>query len=166
MQRYERSIETQVPVEELFAFHTEPSNLLRITPPNVRVEVLRHDPPGEGAIVELRVHPISFLPFISSRWRMRFEIFDPPRRLADVQIAGPFRSWRQIREFIPIDESHSLLHDTVLYELPFGPLGRLVNSLFVARMVRRMFEHRQSATKRLLETRDVNSDNVAQRHPE
>lgn len=151
MQRYERSIEIQVPVEELFAFHTEPSNLPRITPPNVRVEVLRHDPPGEDAIVELRVRPILLLPFISTRLRMRFDIFDPPRRLADVQVAGPFRSWRQIREFIPIDESHSLLHDTVLYELPLGPLGRLVNNLFVARQVRRMFEHRQMTTKELLE---------------
>ncbi len=151
MQRYERSIEIQVPVGELFAFHTEPSNLLRITPPNVRVEVLRHDPPGEDAIVELRVRPIPFLPFISSRWRMRFDIFDAPRRLADVQVSGPFRHWRQIREFIPIDDEHSLLHDTVLYELPFGPLGRLVNSLVVARQIRHMFEHRQSATKRLLE---------------
>ena len=166
MQRYERSIQIPVPVEELFAFHTEPSNLLRITPPGVRVEIMRHDVPGEDAVVELRVRPIPFLPFISSRWRMRFDIFDPPRRLADVQVSGPFRHWRQLREFIPIDGSHSLLHDTVLYELPFGPLGRLVNSLFVARQIRRMFEHRQMATKHLLEARDVNSDNAAQRHPE
>ncbi|MBN1449203.1 MAG: SRPBCC family protein [Bacteroidetes bacterium] len=148
MQRYERSISVNAPVERLFAFHTDPANLLRITPKNVRVDILRHDPAGEGAIVEVRVR---FLPFLSTRWRLRFEVFDPPRRLCDLQEKGPFRYWRQTREFIPLSEDSSMLHDVLEYELPGGFIGAFLARTFVHTRVAEMFEFRQKETKRLIE---------------
>jgi ligand-binding SRPBCC domain-containing protein len=148
MQRYERSITIHVPVERLFAFHTDPANLPRITPKNVRVDILRHDPPAEGAIVEVRVR---FLPFLPTRWRLRFDVFDPPRRLCDLQERGPFRSWRQMREFIPLSKDSSMLHDIVEYELPAGFIGKLMARWFVRARVQEMFEFRQKETKRLIE---------------
>lgn len=148
MHTYTTSIRIHASVEGVFAFHTDPSNLLRITPPDIRVEILRFDAAGEGAMVELCVHP---LPFISTRWLMRFDVFEPPYRLSDVQVRGPFRHWRQLREFIPDGDEHCLLRDTVEYELPFGILGRMVNRFFVARQIRLMFAHRQAATKEGIE---------------
>jgi ligand-binding SRPBCC domain-containing protein len=149
MDTYTTSIRIKASVESVFAFHTEPANLLRITPRHIRVDILRFDSPGEGALVELRVRP---LPLISTRWLMRFDVFEPPHRLADVQVRGPFRRWRQLREFIPDGEEHCLLRDTVEYELPFGLLGRIVNRVFFARQIRGMFAFRQEMTREAVET--------------
>ncbi|MBE0645654.1 MAG: SRPBCC family protein [Bacteroidetes bacterium] len=148
MHTYTTSIRIEATPEVVFAFHTEPANLLRITPPKVKVDLLRFDPSGEGAMVELRVRP---LPFVSTRWLMRFDVFDPPHRLQDVQVRGPFRAWRQLREFISDGDSACILRDTVEYALPFGFAGRMVNRLFVAREIRKMFAHRQASIKRLVE---------------
>lgn len=153
MHTYTASIRIAAPPEAVFAFHTEPANLLKITPEKIKVDLLRFDTAKEGAMVELRVHPLSF---VATRLLMRFDVFEPPEggrtgRLQDVQERGPFRSWRQLREFLPEGEKECQLRDTVEYELPFGALGRLINRLFVRREIVKMFAHRQAAIKRLIE---------------
>lgn len=157
MHTYTTSIHIEAPAERVFAFHTEPANLLRITPGNITVDILRFDSAGEGAMVELRVRP---LPLVATRWLMRFDVFEPPEnggpgRLRDAQVRGPFRVWRQLREFIPEGEDACVLRDTVEYSLPLGPIGRLLDRLFVRREVRNIFAHRQAAIKRLLEEETV-----------
>ena len=153
MHTYTTSIHIAAPAERVFAFHTEPAHLLRITPEKITVEILRFDPAGEGAMVELRVSP---LPMVATRWLMRFDVFEPPTdgrpgRLQDAQVRGPFRAWRQLREFLPEGGNACVLRDTVEYTLPFGALGRLLDRLVVRREVRKMFAHRQAAIKKLLE---------------
>ena len=145
--RITRSIEIAADIEKVFGFHTDPANLLKITPPNIRVEILRHDPPGRGAVVVLRVKPF---PLVTQTWEMCFDEFDAPRRMSDVQVRGPFKTWRQTREFASSPEG-MVLTDTVDYTLPLGLLGALADALFVRRHIGAMFTHRQDTIKRLME---------------
>ncbi|MCZ7556715.1 MAG: SRPBCC family protein [Bacteroidia bacterium] len=149
MHTYTTSIRIHASVESVFAFHTDPANLLRITPRTIRVDILRFDAAGEGAMVELRIRP---LPLIFTRWLMRFDVFEPPYRLSDVQVRGPFRHWRQLREFIPDGDEYCLLRDTVEYALPFGIFGRILNRALVARQIRGMFAYRQEKTRETVES--------------
>ena len=41
----------------------------------------------------------------------------------------------------------TLMRDTVDYELPLGPLGALVNALFVRRSVERIFDYRRKVLR-------------------
>ena len=148
MQHYTRSIEIAEEVEKVYAFHTDPANVVRITPPHVKVWVLKYGPPVAGTEVWLRVRP---LPFVYQKWHLRFEVFDPPRRLTDVMVKGPFRYWKQTREFIRLDNGHTLLNDIVEYELPFRGLGRFFNRLLLSRLIDEMYSYRQETTKRILE---------------
>ncbi|MDT8323595.1 MAG: SRPBCC family protein [Bacteroidota bacterium] len=148
MHHYTCSIEIGADPAAVFAFHTDPANLLRISPRHLHVDILRHDPPAEGAEVELRVRPLRLF---SQHWRLRFDLFDPPRRLGDVMISGPFAHWKQVREFIPLRNGNTLLSDSVEYALPFGRIGRLANTLFIGHEIKSMFHQRQKRTKRLLE---------------
>ena len=148
MQYFSRSIEIAADQDVVYGFHTDPANLARITPPGTRVRILQHDAPGEGVEIILRVWPF---PFISQKWHMRFEVIDPPRRLRDVMLSGPFRRWKQTREFVLLCNGHTLLNDSVEYELPLGALGRLAHRLFLARHIEQLFTYRQQHTKKLIE---------------
>jgi uncharacterized protein len=148
LSRYTKSIHINASVQAVFAFHTDPGNLLRITPSNFSVRLLRFDTAGEGAIVELLVRRFGIF---RMRWVMRFDDFDPPHRLSDRQVQGPFRYWKHTRIFTPDREGGCTLEDRLEYELPGGSVGRLVDRLFVSRDIRRMFAYRQEKTRLLIE---------------
>lgn len=147
-ERYVAQVRIAAEPERVFAFHTDPENLLRITPPGMKVEVAFQDPMAPGARVVLRVRP---LPLVVQLWEMEFDVYEPPHRMRDVQRRGPFRLWQQTRTF-RAERGGTLLVDEVEYELPFGILGRVANALVVRRQIRGMFAYRQKRTKELIES--------------
>ena len=54
-------------------------------------------------------------------------------------------------EFEAIDDKTTRIVDRVTYQVPFGPIGYFADLLFVRRSVRKMFEQRREALKRLME---------------
>jgi ligand-binding SRPBCC domain-containing protein len=90
---------------------------------------------------------------LSNTILIAFVEYKPPYRLSDEQRSGPFRRWRQTRAFRAVPGGTELT-DRVEYELGFGVLGRIVDALFVAGRVRRMFEFRQERTRELIESGD------------
>ena len=69
-----------------------------------------------------------------------FEL-EPPHRFCDQQIAGPFAHFRHEHEF----EEHphgTLMRDTVTLRSPFGPIGLLVDRLFMRGYMRRLIDER------------------------
>ncbi len=148
MQRYERSIVIAAPIDTVFHFHDDPGNLLRITPPEVTVEIVdvQGDLP-EGREIRLRMTQFGVL---RNEICVRFMIYDPPTLLVDEQKEGPFRFWRQTRHFAETAEG-TRLTDIIEYEVPFGLLGRFADWLVIGPRVRAMFKYRQQRTKELLE---------------
>jgi ligand-binding SRPBCC domain-containing protein len=124
------------PLDDVFAFFADARNLQKITPPWLRFEVLT---PGEiamqrGALIDyrLRVHGVPL------RWQSEITVWEPPRRFADEQRRGPYRLWVHEHRFVENDGG-TLAADEVRYSVPGGSL---VNALFVARDVRKIFEYR------------------------
>ena len=73
----------------------------------------------------------------------------------DVQMRGPFRRWRHCHTVVaatsPVTgEPGTLLRDSVEYELPLGPLGKVANLVFVRRQIGRIFRFRHRRTLELL----------------
>ncbi len=151
MYRYERSIRIDAPIERVFAFHDDTRNLLRISPPGIRFEILEiSGPPGLGKRVRLRMVQFGVL---RATVAVEFVEHEPPHRLADRQTAGPFRSWLQTR-IMQESGTGTLLTDLVEYEMPFGPLGRPAHALFVRGRVEAMFRYRQERTRELIEAEE------------
>jgi ligand-binding SRPBCC domain-containing protein len=67
----------------------------------------------------------------------------------DEQEAGPYAQWRHTHRFEPRGHA-TVMHDTVEYREPFGPIGQLAHALFVRRMLDRIFDFRRDATNLLL----------------
>ena len=147
MEHITSSVQIDAPIDRVFYFHNDTSNLLKITPPNIKVSIESMGTPGLGYEVILKVRQFGLF---TMRWHVKIIEYEPPTLMTDIQISGPFRSWKQTRTLRDVDGSTELT-DSVAYEPPFGFLGRLANMLVIRREITKMFAYRQAATKRLFE---------------
>ncbi len=133
--------------EELFEFHMDSNNITKITPPNIKVELLNEDTKThEGKIVKIKTTKF----FIPTYWEVKIEKLDKPNILVDVAIKSPFKYWKHQHIFSQKD-SMCELKDIIEYEMPFGILGKLIEPL-IEYDIKTMFEFRHQQTKILLES--------------
>lgn len=135
------------PLDEVFAFFSDASNLEALTPPFLRFRILTPMPVHmhTGARIEYRLTICG----VPARWRTRITDWQPGVRFVDEQESGPYTLWRHTHEFEAQGDS-TVIRDRVEYIEPFGPLGTLAHLLFVKRMLDRVFDFRREATARLL----------------
>jgi ligand-binding SRPBCC domain-containing protein len=140
------TLELPLPLETVFAFFAEAGNLERITPPELRFEIVAPLPIEmmRGALLEYRLGLFG-IPF---RWRTEIAAWDPPRGFIDVQLSGPYAVWEHTHVFIPT-EAGTLIDDRVRYRLPLSPLGDIAYPL-VRRQLARIFAFRQDAVREAL----------------
>jgi len=160
------------PVELVFAFFANPANLPHLMPEwqQARIESSQIVPPptrplapdpslrfqspaaGAGSEMTISFRPVPLLPFRLS-WLARITEFDWNDHFCDEQVQGPFVSWlhchhirTETRDGIP----GTLVADDLRYELPMGPLGEIANAVFVDRMMKGIFAHRQEQLDKVL----------------
>ena len=145
-----RDIRLALPLGEVFEFFAQAENLEKITPPWMRFQIVTPPPieMREGATIEykLRVHGLPM------RWLTTIERWNPPFEFVDVQTRGPYKLWRHTHRFSEVAFG-TLVEDIVEYELPFGPLGRLIHWLQVDRDLKHIFDYRGRQVHRLLPVR-------------
>lgn len=76
--------------------------------------------------------------------------YDRPHRFVDQQARGPFREWWHEHTFI-MQGGSTLMTDVVRYSAPAGPLGRLIDGLFLRSYMQRLLELRNAWLKSELE---------------
>jgi NADH dehydrogenase len=136
------------PIDEVFAFFADPSNLARLTPPDMRFEFLTDDRRmRDGLVLDYRLRPLLGVPV---RWRTLIDAFDPPHSFHDVQARGPYRAWRHTHTFEAVDGG-TLVGDQVEYSLPLGPLGEIANRLVVRSQLAEIFRFRARAVESIFE---------------
>lgn len=137
--------------ERVFEFHEQPNVLSLLMPPweSVRViQAARISEVGGEAIMETKV----FGP-IKMRWVARHTLYDPPHLFEDVQVKGPFRSWRH-RHIIESHTEGAILRDEIDYEPPLGFLGRALAPLLVQQRLQRLFDFRHEVTRAWCERKE------------
>ena len=150
------------PVEQVFAFFSDPANLPRILPPGQRAridQVRQVAPPdglggaGVGTEIEISLCPVPFLP-IRAKWVARITGFARNQFFVDEQIKGPFKKWLHRHEFEAREQAGqagTVLRDIVEFDAGFGPLGNIAEALFIQRQLQGTFTHRQQALEPLLQ---------------
>lgn len=134
--------------ERVFAFHEQPDVLHLLMPPWEHARVVQRaeiSAVGSEAIIETRV----FGP-IKTRWVAQHTVYDPPRMFEDVQVKGPFRSWRH-RHLIEAHPEGAILRDEIDYEPPLGSIGRALAPRLVQKRLQRLFDYRHDVTRRWCE---------------
>lgn len=126
------------PLERVWPFFADASNLERITPRWLRFRVLTPLPiaMSEGTLIDYRLRWRG-LPI---RWRTRIARWDPPRSFVDEQLRGPYRLWRHTHTF-ERSGGQTVMRDRVEFRAPFGWIS---HPLIVRRDVARIFQHRRA----------------------
>ncbi|MFZ4985826.1 MAG: SRPBCC family protein [Blastocatellia bacterium] len=133
---------------ETFDFFSDAFNLERITPPFLRFRIVTTPPiqMEKGRLIDYQL-ALFGVPF---RWRTVIEEWSPETHFVDRQLKGPYRLWHHTHTFEELGPHRILMKDVVRYRIPFGPIGRLAQWLFVGRMLRLIFDYRATATARIL----------------
>ncbi len=126
------------PIEQVFRLLASPENLNLLTPPWVKFSILSPQPieMAVGTIIEYRIR----LRGVPVNWRSEITEWQPPFAFCDVQLRGPYRFWVH-RHTFEEKPGGTLATDHVDYRV-LG--GALVNRLFVAGELRRIFGYRET----------------------
>jgi ligand-binding SRPBCC domain-containing protein len=170
-QRFEASQWVPYPVELVFAFFANPTNLPHLMPRKLeaRIEDARLQPPpprpvhpdearrfrsvaaGEGSEILISFFPMAWIPRRVS-WMARITEFAWNSHFIDEQVRGPFTRFRhrhgivsEVRDGV----EGTLVTDEIEYDLPFGVLGHMADS-FVRRKLTQSFAYRQKRLPEIL----------------
>ena len=134
------------PRADVFEFFSDPGNLERITPPQLRFRILASSPiamrAGTRIDYELSLMGVRF------QWETLISVWDPPYQFVDEQMRGPYKSWVHTHTFKE-DPVGTIIEDEVRWSLPVFPFGQVAYP-FVSRQVRAIFEYREKAIHTLL----------------
>ena len=135
------------PIEEVFDFFKEATNLEQITPPFLNFKVKEQSTPtiqeGTRFRYQLKLHglPIGWTTIITE--------WEENQRFVDYQKTGPYQIWYHRHLFIPLNGG-TLMIDEVRYRLPLGFLGDFFGLYFVKKDVSNIFRYRKSVIGDLL----------------
>jgi len=151
MKKFEKKSLISCPIEKLFAFHLDSSNIEKITPKDTKVELLNKDfQAKEGEILNIKTTKYC----VPTLWSVEISLIKEPNMLVDTAIKSPFVFWRHSHIFTQKGKVCEL-KDVVEYELPFGFIGNIFSS-FIENQLESMFEYRHKQTKKILEKKELN----------
>lgn len=132
------------PPGEVFAWHTRPGALERLTPPwsGVTVESQSGGVRDEGSTVVLRM-PLG--PF-ATRWVATHHDFREGTSFRDEQTSGPFAYWNHLHR-VEADGQGCILDDSIEYRLPMAPMSTLIASAPLRSMLESTFAWRHRRTR-------------------
>jgi ligand-binding SRPBCC domain-containing protein len=145
-----RQTKLPVPVKEAWNFFSDPSNLKKITPPEMRFEVLSENLPERiysGMLIQYSVSPLTGL---RMNWVTEIKNVNEPFLFIDEQRFGPYRFWFHEHSFIE-NGNETIMTDTVYYALPLGILGRIVNFMLIKRRLNYIFDFRKKIISRIFD---------------
>ena len=150
MPRFVATVDVSAQLPCVFDFFRKPANLVRVTPPGLRVQL-------EDAPDELQLG--SRVALVSRRWGLRYRgvtevtAFAPDAFFIEEQKEGAFRHWLHAHRFAATPDGCTRVTDEIDYEPPGGLLGLLLTPAAVERELHDYFRHRNERLAEILGTR-------------
>lgn len=151
MQFVKESIIKAAP-EKVFAFHELPDAFERLVPPWENARIIQKadiTKIGSRAIIEQKIFGL-----IPAKWVAEHTKYEPPQIFEDVQISGPFKSWRHQHIVLP-HASGAILRDEIEFEPPMSIFGTLAAPFLIVPKIEKMFEYRHEVTRKWCEQNNV-----------
>lgn len=143
----ERTQTLPITLETAWKFFSNPVNLVKITPPEMDFRIT--SPPQSciyaGQIITYTVRPLLR---VTVDWTTEITHVERLCFFVDEQRFGPYRFWHHQHLFREV-EGGIEVQDLVHYLLHHDQLAGLVNRLFVAPRLRRIFDYRSTALTKI-----------------
>ena len=137
-----------ISVEESWAFFSQPTNLLHLTPPHLGFEMLDTEKNKKiypGQIISHLIRPFLKIPI---EWTSEIVQVHEPYYFIDHQICGPYRFWHHEHRFNPIDKGVEIV-DLIHYKLPLGYIGQFFHFVKVQKEIQTVFSYRKRKLEEL-----------------
>jgi len=143
----ERTQVLPITLETVWDFFSNPANLVKITPPDMDFRITSPQQNGlyAGQIITYSVRPLLR---VAVNWTTEITHMERPNFFVDEQRFGPYRFWHHQHRFLEV-EGGVEVYDLVHYLLFHDQLAGLVNRLFVAPRLKRIFDFRSVALTKL-----------------
>ncbi len=130
-----------ISLETAWKFFSNPANLSKITPPwlNFEVRTKLPDKMYPGMIITYFVRPVLNIP---QTWVTEITNVNEPNYFVDEQRFGPYKMWHHEHIFTQTEDGKILMQDIVSYVVPFGFVGRIINSLVITKKITDIFNYR------------------------
>ncbi len=143
----ERTQVLPITLETAWDFFSNPVNLVKITPKKMDFRIT--SPPQSdtyaGQIITYTLRPLFR---VAVSWTTEITHVDRPNFFVDEQRFGPYRFWHHQHRFREV-EGGVEVHDLVHYLLPYDQLAGVINTLFVAPRLRRIFDFRSASLAKI-----------------
>lgn len=129
------------PLGQVWEYFCDPKNLNALTPPDMNFEILNGGDARmyEGQLIEYRVE---FVRGLRSRWLTEISHVRECEYFVDEQRMGPYRFWYHEHGFKEVS-SGTRMTDRVTYVIPGGPLGDILNSIWISGRLSHIFTFRR-----------------------
>ena len=151
MYKYEHNTVVESNIETTFDWFEHEGSFRRLMPPWEVAEEVKADETlevGSQRIFRFPMGPIKMT------WVAEHTAYDPPHHFADKMVKGPFWRWHHDHNISEVN-GVTTVTDEVSYQVPFGPLGNLVDRILGGALVRsrvtRMFKARELRLQRDLQ---------------
>ena len=143
----ERTQILPITLETAWRFFSNPANLVKITPSEMDFRIT--SPPQSGIYAgQIITYTLRPLLRVAVAWTTEITHVDTPYFFVDEQRFGPYRFWHHQHRFREVERGVEML-DTVHYLLFHDQLAGLINRLFVAPRLKRIFDYRSTALTNL-----------------
>jgi len=146
-----KSIEIKAPVDTVFTYFARPEHVSdQMTEKGVGMTVIPMDiKEGMGVGTTFRI--IGDFSGKRLEWDCETTEFEREERIAAKMIKGPFKKWEITNQFKALGDNLTKVTMTVNYEMPFGPLGTIMDKAKFAKSAARGMESALYKVRGLLE---------------
>ncbi|WP_186645086.1 TIGR01777 family oxidoreductase [Fluviispira vulneris] len=139
-----RTCHLPVSVEEAFHWHERMGALERMIPPWMPTEIVERS----GGIYNSDTIVLKTkISFVTLKLKMLHQNFIANKQFEDIQLIGPFKSWKHKHLFEKIDEKKSKITDHIEYALPMSSILNMFGKHFVEDKLNRLFTYRHRTLK-------------------
>ena len=145
-----KSMDIAAPLSEVFTYFARPEHMADQFPENMGLNVIPLEVKngfGVGTIFRISGD------FDGKKLEWDCETIDyiPHKKIVAKMIEGPFKHWQITVDFEELEEKKTKTTLTVVYDMPMGPLGGLIDKVKLKKIAERGMENGLYRVKALLE---------------
>lgn len=133
--------------EKVWDYFCDPRNLNEMTPSDMNFLIVT-DPLDRMYAGQLIEYKVEFIRGIRSRWLTEIAHVRELEYFVDEQRIGPYQFWYHQHHFEAVPGG-TRMTDQVTYSIGFGPLGDLLNAIWIAARLKGIFDYRTQKMKEI-----------------